>query len=79
MPRAISPMETPSGLARRIRVLITPGEICCAHAERGHALHVLAVEGDAAQALEGVLGDSHGPIVPPGKLFDNSIPLSIMK
>jgi hypothetical protein len=40
---------------------------------------VLAVEGDAAQTLEGVLGGSHGPIVPPGKVFDNSIPLSNMK
>jgi hypothetical protein len=40
---------------------------------------VLAVEGHAAQALERVLGHSHGPIVPPGKVFDNPIPLSIMK
>jgi hypothetical protein len=39
---------------------------------------VLALEGDAAQALEGILGQSNGPIVPPGKLFDNTIPLSIM-
>ena len=79
MPRAMSPMETPSCLASRIRVLITPGDSLQARAERGHPLHVLAVEGDSAQALEGVLGDSHGAIVPPGKLFDNSIPLSIMK
>jgi hypothetical protein len=40
---------------------------------------VVAVEGDTAQTLEGVLGHSHAEIVPPGKVFDNSIPLSIMK
>jgi hypothetical protein len=39
---------------------------------------VLALEGDPAQSLEGVLGESHDAIVAPVKLFDNSIPLSTM-
>ena len=71
-------MDTPSCLPRRIRVLMTPGDSFRRAPEPGHPLHVLALEGDPAQALEGVLGHSHGPIVPPGKVFDNSIPLSIM-
>jgi len=40
---------------------------------------VLALEGDAAQPLEGLLGHTHDPIVAPRKLFDNSIPFSILK
>jgi hypothetical protein len=40
---------------------------------------VLSLEGDAAEALESVLGESHAVIVALVTLFDNSIPLSIMK
>ena len=72
-------METPSCLTEAHQGLDHPGRQLQPGPECGHALDVLALEGDPAQALEGVLGHSHGPIVPLGKLFDNSIPLSIMK
>ena len=59
MPRAISPIETPSDWDRRIKVLITPGESFVRVPSAAMRSTCSPSKATRAQALERVLGQSH--------------------